>query len=140
MYMGCFLFSVTSSNQPTGVVVAPSSDPRLHHSQQSASGGSITETQQRGWGLPQCHPEGSHCLCVSPIVHVHFLLISDVMSYIFLQSLFVWTLQANKYGKKLYVMDARPKINAYANIVSYFHCNWYICSTWSLSKSSVWGK
>ena len=25
--------------------------------------------------------------------------------------------QANRYGKKLYVMDARPKINAYANIV-----------------------
>ncbi|CAI8029271.1 Myotubularin-related protein 2 [Geodia barretti] len=25
-------------------------------------------------------------------------------------------LKANKYGKKLYVMDARPKINAYANI------------------------
>ena len=35
-------------------------------------------------------------------------------------------LQANKHGKKLYVMDARPKINAYANIVSHFY-SMYVC-------------
>ena len=34
----------------------------------------------------------------------------------------VMSLQANRHGKKLYVMDARPKINAYANIVSYMTC------------------
>ena len=31
----------------------------------------------------------------------------------------LYCLQANKHGKKLYVMDARPRINALANIVSY---------------------
>lgn len=43
-------------------------------------------------------------ICTATVVSIH--------------TCFVCETQANKYGKKLYVMDARPKINAYANIVS----------------------